>query len=108
MNRLPALIAVAAGLLLGTATLGGYDLLVEPLEARFLFSPWPADRDRLQAIASPRERLEDVRLTMPDGVALHGWLKRPAVRPGQRYPLVIVYGGIRREVSEFVQHTAVA
>jgi pimeloyl-ACP methyl ester carboxylesterase len=102
MRRLPTVFAVAAGLLLAAAALGGYDFLIEPLEARLLFSPWPADRDRLQALASPRERLEEVRLPMPDGVVLHGWLKRPAAK---RYPLVIVYGGVRREVSEFVRHT---
>jgi pimeloyl-ACP methyl ester carboxylesterase len=105
MRRLPAVFAVSAGLLLAVAALGGYDFLVEPLEARLLFSPWPVDRDRLQALASPRERIEEVRLTMPDGITLHGWLKRPAVRPAQGYPLVIVYGGVRREVSEFVRHS---
>lgn len=108
MKRLPALFAVLSGLILGMAALGGYDFLVEPLEARLLFSPWPADRDRLQALASPRERIEEVRLAMPDGVVLHGWLKRPAVRAGERYPLVIVYGGVRREVSGFLRHADAA
>jgi pimeloyl-ACP methyl ester carboxylesterase len=110
--RLPALFAISAGVLLAAATLGGYDFLVEPLEARLLFSPWPANRERLQALASPKDRIEEVRLVMPDGVALHGWLKRPegfeTPRPGKRYPLVIVYGGVRREVSGFVSRSDAA
>jgi pimeloyl-ACP methyl ester carboxylesterase len=33
-------------------------------------------------------------------VTLHGWLKHPAAaRSGQRFPLVIVFGGVRRETS---------
>lgn len=104
--RLPALFAISAGVLLAATALGGYDFLVEPLEARLLFSPWPANRERLQALASQKDRIDEVRLVMPDGVALHGWLKRPegfeTARPGKRYPLVIVYGGVRREVSAFV------
>src|SRR5688572_18851874 len=106
--RMPALFAISAGVLLSAAALGGYDFLVEPLEARLLFSPWPANRERLQALASPKDRIEEVRLVMPDGVALHGWLKRPAVRPGQKFPLVIVYGGVRREVSAFVSRSDAA
>jgi pimeloyl-ACP methyl ester carboxylesterase len=103
MRRLPLLIAVTASLLLAAASLGGYDWMVAPLEARLLYSPWPADRARLEALASAGERIEEVRLAMPDGVTLHGWLKRPRVRAGKRYPLVIVYGGVRREVSGFVR-----
>ncbi|HWA39266.1 MAG TPA: alpha/beta hydrolase [Burkholderiales bacterium] len=108
MRRLPLLIAVTASLLLAVASLGGYDWMVAPLEARLLYSPWPADRARLEALASAGERIEEVRLAMPDGVTLHGWLKRPRVRAGKRYPLVIVYGGVRREVSEFVRRSDAA
>ena len=108
MRRLPLLIAVTASLLLAAASLGGYDWMVAPLEARLLYSPWPADRARLEALASAGERIEEVRLAMPDGVTLHGWLKRPRVRAGKRYPLVIVYGGVRRVVSVFLRRSDAA
>ena len=52
---------------------------------------------------------EDVILTGAGGVSLHGWLKRPDDwRAGDRYPLVVVYGGVRREISEFVARSGAA
>jgi hypothetical protein len=51
-------------------------------------------------VASRENGIEEVRLKTPDSVTLHGWLKHPpAARPGQRFPLVIVFGGVRRETS---------
>jgi pimeloyl-ACP methyl ester carboxylesterase len=68
-----------------------------------VFDPIPVDAALLKAIPSSHH-VEEVHLTMPDGVQLHGWLRRPErLRAGERYPLVIVYGGVRREISEFVQ-----
>jgi pimeloyl-ACP methyl ester carboxylesterase len=41
-----------------------------------------------------------VRLKAAGGVTLHGWLKRPKISPASgRFPLVIVFGGVRRETS---------
>ncbi len=38
-----------------------------------------------------------------DGTRLHGLLKRaPAARNGERFPLVIVFGGVARETSWMV------
>ena len=46
---------------------------------------------------------------MPDGLTLHGWLKRPERWiPGRPHPLVIVYGGVGQEVSELVTHAHAA
>jgi pimeloyl-ACP methyl ester carboxylesterase len=43
-------------------------------------------------------------LRAADGVALHGWLKRPkTARRGERFPLVIVFGGARRETSWIIE-----
>jgi len=78
----------------------GCTLILEPMERRFLFRPWPSDPMQLAAIASPTNGIEEVRLKTPDGVTLHGWLKYPPQMPiGQRFPLVIVFGGVRRELS---------
>lgn len=80
-------------------------LFVESVEQRLVFDPMPVDAQLLHAIAAAYG-VEEVQLAMPDGVRLHGWLKRPErLRPGEKYPLVIVYGGVRREISEFVQHS---
>ena len=50
-------------------------------------------------VASRENGIEEVRLKTPDGVTLHGWLKHPPAPSGGRFPLVIVFGGVRRETS---------
>jgi hypothetical protein len=79
---------------------GGCNLILDPIEQRFLFRPWNADPAQLALVASREGGIEEVRLKTPDGVMLHGWLKHPKpARSGQRSPLVIVFGGARRETS---------
>jgi len=76
---------------------------VDSIEQRFVFDPLPVDLKLLQAISAGTSDVEEVRIQTADGVTLHGWLKRPErLRAGERYPLVIVYGGVRREISGFV------
>jgi uncharacterized protein len=78
----------------------GCTRMLEPIEQRFLFRPWSSDQARLSSVASRENGIEEVRFKTPDGVTLHGWLKHPpAARSGQRFPLVIVFGGVRRETS---------
>ncbi len=73
--------------------------LTESLDSSLLFRARPADPERL-ARASKLEGVEEVRLPSSDGVTLHGWLLRaPAAAAGERYPLVIVFGGVARETS---------
>jgi pimeloyl-ACP methyl ester carboxylesterase len=51
-------------------------------------------------VASRENGIEEVRIKTPDGVTLHGWLKHPTMTPrSERFPLVIVFGGVRRETS---------
>lgn len=105
-NALRTLFAVtlAAALGAGAMSFAGDGSLLEPFEERLLFSPRPADLERLRSLGGSERGLEEVRILTPDGVTLHGWLKKPAgKRPGKRYPLVIVYGGVRREVSAFLR-----
>lgn len=78
----------------------GCSLILEPIEQRFLFRPWGGDTERLASIAAMDTGIEEIRLPTADGVTLHGWLKRPKVRrPDAKFPLVIVFGGARRETS---------
>ena len=89
-------------LLVGAVALiaAGCNSVLEPIEHRFLYRPWPSDQARLASVASRENGIEEVRLKTPDGITLHGWLKHPTVaKPGERFPLVIVFGGVRRETS---------
>jgi len=104
MARLAALLMVIGILTAGAVYFPGVEPLLEPLEHRLLFRPHPVEAEWLTRVPSRGSGIEEVRLATPDGVTLHGWLKRPArLRPGERYPLVIVYGGVRHELSEFVR-----
>ncbi len=106
--RTVAVVSLAAALGAAAISYSGNGALLEPLEQRLLFSPRPADTQRLQSLVSGERGVEEVRLVTPDGVTLHGWLKKPGTRPAsqrsaRRYPLVIVYGGVRREISDFLR-----
>jgi hypothetical protein len=73
------------------------------LEESLLFRSRPADPARFAAILRNDPGVEEVRITAADGVKLHGLLKRaPAAGQGERYPLVIVFGGVARETSWMV------
>jgi uncharacterized protein len=92
------LLVIVAGAI--TLFAAGCNSMLEPIEQRFLFRAWPSDQARLASVASRENGIEEVRFKTPDGVTLHGWLKHPpATRSGQRFPLVIVFGGVRRETS---------
>src|SRR4051812_31926139 len=76
--------------------------LLEPLEPQLVFRPRALDEEHVKAL-SGTVRVEEVRLATTDGVQLHGWLKRPERwTPGKPHPLVIVYGGVGQDVSEYV------
>ena len=83
-----------------TSLTAACNLIVDPLEQRFLFRPRNADSARLMSLAEEKPGVEDVSLKTSDGVMLRGWLKHPTeIRSGRRFPLVIVFGGVRRETS---------
>ena len=76
--------------------------LFEPLERPLIFRPRPLDQVEARAL-SRANHIVEVRVPTTDGVILHGWLKRPEQwLPGTPHPLVIMYGGVGQEVSEFV------
>jgi len=84
----------------------GCNFILEPIEQRFLFRPWSTDPARLALLAAPGNGIEEVKLPTSDEVTLHGWLRRPkTARPGERFPLVIVFGGARRETSWIIDRT---
>ena len=76
--------------------------LLEPLEEPLIFRPRALDEVQAKALARAN-RIEEVSVSTGDGLQLRGWLKHPAQwTDGTAHPLVIVYGGIGQEVSEFV------
>ncbi len=86
---------------------GGCNLILDPIEQRFLFRPWSSDPAQLALVAAYGSGVEEVSLKTPDGVTLHGWLKHPAMaRAGERFPLVIVFGGVRRETSWIIERVS--
>lgn len=85
--------------LLAAALITGCASVADSLDASLLFRARPADPERMARVAA-LEGVEEVRIPTSDGLVLHGWLKRPsASKPGERFPLVIVFGGVARETS---------
>ncbi len=85
----------------------GCAVLLEPLEQRYLYRPWSPGSEYLASVASRENGIEEVHLATPDGVKLHGWLKHPpGARRGERFPIVIVFGGVRRETSWMIDQGA--
>src|SRR5438477_10399014 len=75
--------------------------LLEPLEPQLVFRPRALDEGQARALAHTR-RVEAVDVATSDGIMLRGWLKHPERwTAGHRHPLVIVYGGVGQEISEF-------
>src|SRR3954470_12413195 len=102
--RTVSVVTIAAALGAAALAWSGGGAVLDPLEARLLFSPRAVDKAWLHSFFAGQKRIEEVRIVTPDGVTLHGWLKRPSAASGARpYPLVIVYGGVRHEISEFVR-----
>ncbi len=70
---------IALGL---SASLTGCASISESLDSSLLFRARPADPERLARVAR-LDGVEEVRISAPDGITLHGWLKRaPAAAPG--------------------------
>ena len=67
------LVALVVALVASFSALG-----LAPLEQWLLFRPRSVDAEWLKAVSTPANGIEEVRLLTPDGVTLHGWLKRPA------------------------------
>jgi pimeloyl-ACP methyl ester carboxylesterase len=85
-----------------SALIAGCGSLSESLDSNLLFRVRPSDPDRLARV-SRLDGVEEVRVPTSDGVMLHGWLKRaPGAVKGERFPLVIVFGGVARETSWMV------
>jgi len=100
MNRRSTAILVSTAMLLAAGCVAP---MLEPLEKPLIFRPRGLLEDSAKLMAEAPSPVEEVRVATEDGVTLHGWLRHPKRwTPGERHPLVIVYGGVGQEVSEFV------
>jgi len=100
MNRRSTAILVSTAMLLAAGCVAP---MLEPLEKPLIFRPRGLQEDSAKLMAEAPSPVEEVRVATEDGVILHGWLRHPKRwTPGERHPLVIVYGGVGQEVSEFV------
>src|SRR4051812_49539053 len=100
MNRRSKAILVCAAMFLAAGCVAP---MLEPLERPLVFRPRGLQEDSLKLLASAPSPVEEVRVKTEDGITLHGWLRHPrSWKPGERHPLVIVYGGVGQEVSGFV------
>jgi pimeloyl-ACP methyl ester carboxylesterase len=98
----PASILVSMGIVLVGA--GCVAPLLEPLEKPLVFRPRGIDEHYARTLLAGQQQVEEVRVATSEGVRLHGWLKHPERwNPAGPHPLVIVFGGVGQEVSEYVQ-----
>lgn len=96
--------SILVSMALVTAGAGCVAPLLEPLEKPLVFRPRGIDEQHARTLLADYRQVEEVRVATAEGVRLHGWLKHPARwNPALPHPLVIVFGGIGQEVSEFVQ-----
>jgi hypothetical protein len=70
MSDMRSLLVTLAGLFAVFAA--GCNWMLEPIEQRFLFRPWPSDPALLGSVASRDNGIEEIRVKTPDGVTLHG------------------------------------
>jgi pimeloyl-ACP methyl ester carboxylesterase len=101
-SRRPLLTALAFAIALLASSCAW---ILEPIEQHYLYRARSVDPALLAGVASRENGIEEVTLKTPDGVKLHGWLKYPPSQFRQRFPLVIVFGGVRRETSWIIART---
>ena len=83
----------ALAIVVGTAVV--LSALLYLTQDRMIFHPQPAPGALVQLDGMV---VEDVRIELEDGIALRGWMARPAQAIG-RLPVVIYFGGNAEEVS---------
>lgn len=66
----------------------------------YVFRPVPVSKEEVRRTKLENPRAEEIYVTSPDGVSLHGWFLRDEGE-GRR-PLIIYYGGNSEEVSHML------
>ena len=78
-------------------------LLVYFIQENLLFMPRDITEERAEEIENEYPEVEEVELTTPDGIKLHGWLTDYS--EGEENPLLIYFGGNAEEVSWLLEES---
>lgn len=70
-------------------------------QEKLIFFPQSISKQRITQIKQ-YQNVEEINLTTPDGVKLHGWLLDESQK--EKSPLIIYFGGNGEEVSEMLNH----
>ena len=79
-------------------------LLVYFFQDNLLFMPRAITEERAEEIENEYPEVEEVELTTPDGIKLHGWLTDYS--EDEENPLLIYFGGNAEEVSWLLEESA--
>jgi len=81
------------------STFVGLSVFLYFVQERLIFFRQPLDAQRRDSVLQRFPTVEEENLVAEDGVRLHGFLSRPPVAAGTKFPLVIYFGGNGEEAS---------
>ncbi|MEK6212360.1 MAG: dienelactone hydrolase family protein [Pseudomonadota bacterium] len=88
-----SVLTIAAGVLVGLS------IFLYFVQDRLIFFRQPLDPGRRDSVLQRFPNVEEVNLVAEDGTRLHGFLSKPPVVAGTKFPLVIYFGGNAEEAS---------
>ena len=94
-----SLLTIAAG------TFVGLSIFLYFVQERLIFFRQPLDAGRRDSVLQRFPNVEEVNLFAEDGTRLHGFLSRPAVVTGTKFPLIIYFGGNGEEASWLLEES---
>jgi pimeloyl-ACP methyl ester carboxylesterase len=97
-----------AALSLLTITAGsfvGLSMLLYFVQERLIFFRQPLDAGRRDSVLQRFPNVEEVNFVAEDGTRLHGFLSRPPIVAGTKFPLIIYFGGNGEEASWLLEES---
>ena len=88
-----SVLTIAAGVFVALS------ILLYLVQDRLIFFRQPLDPGRRDSVLQRFPNVEEVNLVADDGTRLHGFLSKPPVVAGAKFPLVIYFGGNAEEAS---------
>jgi pimeloyl-ACP methyl ester carboxylesterase len=97
-----------AALSLLTITAGsfvGLSMLLYFVQERLIFFRQPLDAGQRDSVLQRFPNVEEVNFVAEDGTRLHGFLSRPPIVAGTKFPLIIYFGGNGEEASWLLEES---
>jgi pimeloyl-ACP methyl ester carboxylesterase len=94
-----SLLTIAAGTFLGLS------IFLYFVQERLIFFRQPLDAGRRDSVLQRFPNVEEVNLVAEGGTRLHGFLSRPPVVAGKKFPLIIYFGGNGEEASWLLEES---